>query len=927
MSGDNSSPTRLRRFLTIAVGALLFGTPAASAASEITDLEGLVQHLESNSESVINLSELTTLNVIAPSTDPDRASLAKTVSANFTGSLDGGGIKVQISGSPLFSHLSGAKIENLTVTGEIISPTSSSIGALAGSASSSEFSNVKAENVVIQNASSETGILIGTSSGSVFKDIEVKTSEVAGTANIGGIIGISNHDQLDRISVTGVTIQSSIPNDGVNIGGVIGQAIHSSLNDVKIEKSAAIGFSNIGGIVGAADNSKLDAVQASEISVTASASNSGGITGYAYASEIENVTIKEAVISSPVQTGGISGQNYASQISQAEVKDSRVEGILDDSSHMNGVNIGGVVGLVSEGTTSNVRVADVVISGTNNVGGVAGSAGNNATISNAVAQVEVIGSNRVGGIAGETGSSILNSFSVGQVIGVNERIGGLVGNQTSENSFVENSYFSGNVRGSNEVGGLIGRAEGSVSNSASSANVQGETRVGGLVGAWQTNYSNMSNSHLYASGNVTGSSKVGGLVGSLQQRAESECISWVFYWWFPSCIESVIQEKYISLSDAAVSSSVSGLHEVGALIGAVETGGYSASISIFQHATAASEVYVNDVQISSDSENFVFGSNPSRISLVDVLDPEVRAEHTRKRAKAVKASQSLQFLNSDPEIGGVFVYSNWPDLEADELGLWGQCNSGELPYLKSIAKSDPCSYDLSTDSESTLEKAGVSLLVGVKEIRQGAGSPTNETAMILSKLTLSGVNLTPELLKVSGIQNLTPRLSEYLSTLNNYQGPSTRSAFENLTKKIEAELIEAHFFDPKFQPNAKTFELFGVFGVSERLVPDLLKSLRSLPEDKRNNLNFVIRAMHQELILTLINDPTMAVKISPELLIKAGVVAPESPHAKLVARQIKKVPANQLDSIEKLASVVAAIKQKADQRIEKLRARSIAFAR
>jgi len=90
-------------------------------------------------------------------------------------------------------------------------------------------------------------------------------------------------------------------------------------------------------------------------------------------------------------------------------------------------------------------------------------------------------------------------------------VGGLVGRSDGT---VSNSYSTGSVTGETYVGGLVGRNYyGTVSNSHSTSSVTGEGEyswsAGGLVGA---NYgSTVSNS--YATGNVTGNDYVGGLVG------------------------------------------------------------------------------------------------------------------------------------------------------------------------------------------------------------------------------------------------------------------------------------------------------------------------------------------------------------------------------------------------------------------------------
>jgi hypothetical protein len=75
----------------------------------------------------------------------------------------------------------------------------------------------------------------------------------------------------------------------------------------------------------------------------------------------------------------------------------------------------------------------------------------------------------------------------------------------------EFTYATGDVKGRNHVGGLIGRISGSeetVSNSYARGSVTGDTYAGGLTGSNEGNIINC-----YATGKVTGSASKGGLAG------------------------------------------------------------------------------------------------------------------------------------------------------------------------------------------------------------------------------------------------------------------------------------------------------------------------------------------------------------------------------------------------------------------------------
>jgi hypothetical protein len=126
-----------------------------------------------------------------------------------------------------------------------------------------------------------------------------------------------------------------------------------------------------------------------------------------------------------------------------------------------------------------------------------------------VINVNITGEQNVGGLVGENQGTVSNSYSTGNVTGEIDYVGGLVGENYNGN--ISNSYSTGNVTGNNMVGGLVGENYNgnNISNSYSTGNVSGESYVGGLIGY---NYDGtVSNS--YSTGNVSGEEEVGGLVG------------------------------------------------------------------------------------------------------------------------------------------------------------------------------------------------------------------------------------------------------------------------------------------------------------------------------------------------------------------------------------------------------------------------------
>ena len=172
-----------------------------------------------------------------------------------------------------------------------------------------------------------------------------------------------------------------------------------------------------------------------------------------------------------------------------------------DSNHI------GLFGDTGNGTRiTNISLFNVNIKGDDYVGGLV--AKNEGSIINSYMTGMVEGSRNIGGLVGRhNGGSITNSYAIARIIGQSDYVGGLVGGN-NEGS-ITNSYALGNVTGrSYHVGGLVGDNGGSITNSYATGAVEGNGSVGGLVG---TSRGLIMNS--YAIGAVEGTAEIGGLVG------------------------------------------------------------------------------------------------------------------------------------------------------------------------------------------------------------------------------------------------------------------------------------------------------------------------------------------------------------------------------------------------------------------------------
>lgn len=183
---------------------------------------------------------------------------------------------------------------------------------------------------------------------------------------------------------------------------------------------------------------------------------------------------------------------------------------------MPGADTYGLFRTINGGTFSNVNLTGVSISANvrSNIGAAAGQAVGGATISGVTVAGTIDAAGSVGGLVGYLeDSTVSDSSSTAAVSSASgDAIGGLVGKAL--NSTISESAASGTVSGAIAIGGLVGSLESSsLSASSASGGVAGTNAVGGLVGLSRTDTVVVTNS--YATGDVSASVDVGGgLIGA-----------------------------------------------------------------------------------------------------------------------------------------------------------------------------------------------------------------------------------------------------------------------------------------------------------------------------------------------------------------------------------------------------------------------------
>lgn len=223
-----------------------------------------------------------------------------------------------------------------------------------------------------------------------------------------------------------------------------------------------------------------------------------------YRGLITNILATGSVTGTGEQIGGLVGTLRMGEKGAGILKDSSFAGSVSGKD-----NVGGLVGYTRELEINN-SYATGSVSGRNYIGGLVGTS--DMHVSDSYAVVEVIGTwDYIGGLVGVLwyDVNITDSYAKGKVDG-RDFVGGLVGGYYG--GMIDKSYAEGNVTGKNYLGGLVGEDWNNIitdSYSTGDVKTKGSDYVGGFIGL----HSDSLIKNVWASGNVEGTNYVGGLIG------------------------------------------------------------------------------------------------------------------------------------------------------------------------------------------------------------------------------------------------------------------------------------------------------------------------------------------------------------------------------------------------------------------------------
>jgi hypothetical protein len=350
--------------------------------------------------------------------------------------------------------------------------------------------------IAFDNADDFTGMLDG--QGFTISDLYINQPDYEDI----GLFSELEYATVTNVNFTGAEIV------GYGHAGVIAGSTRGNVtvNEVAIASETSVSTTEsgyVGGLFGYYDDSgaasTITDVDISATLLSADDCNMGGLIGYADA--YSGLTVDQVHttvdITGECSLGGLIGRGEG----DITVTDTQTEGTIDISYEYGG----GLFGEYNQGEdnddvsemTNNSSSIDLTLSGTEseNIGGLFGyldDGSSNLTFNKNFATGDItqleedISAGDIGGLIGEADEVVItNAYATGDVyVPSADAVGGLVG-YLDNSASLDNTYASGDVTGIDEVGGLVGSADGEVSDSFAVGMVSGgesEISVAGLVG-------------------------------------------------------------------------------------------------------------------------------------------------------------------------------------------------------------------------------------------------------------------------------------------------------------------------------------------------------------------------------------------------------------------------------------------------------------
>ncbi len=393
-----------------------------------------------------------------------------------------------------------------------------------------------------------------------------------------------------------------------------------------------------------------------------------GLFGAAEDAGFSNLTLEAVDITGLRYTGGLLGLgSQLDTLANISVSGS-IEAAIATGNNAFAGGVGGQVVFLGDSSQVLTSSATITAAG-NNAGGLFGEFDGNLTDSHASGDVR--GENAVGGIIGSYFPGTPSVYSLnrvsasGDVYATERTAGGLIGEFFDAS--ISNSYATGNVTGIiGEAGGLIGFLDASaITNSYASGNVSGSSEAGGFIGSIDN--SNITNS--YSSGSVSGTSVVGGFIGQSRDATITNNSS------SGSVTGSTFVGGFIGFNDIA---DITNNYSNGSVTGSTNVGGFIG----FNNSTANITNNYSSGRVFGSADSTGVGGFIGYNNSGTITNGYWNTQSSGQ-ANGIGLDDNSQTVTG-LSIGEMADSTNFPGFDFSTSGAWNIDDGFSFPYLKNL---------------------------------------------------------------------------------------------------------------------------------------------------------------------------------------------------------------------------------------------------
>ena len=140
---------------------------------------------------------------------------------------------------------------------------------------------------------------------------------------------------------------------------------------------------------------------------------------------------------------------------------------------------------------------------------------------------------------------------------------------------------------------------------------------------------------------------------------------------------------------------------------------------------------------------------------------------------------------------------------------------------------------------------------------------------------------------------------------------------KEINSLIDALTFDQAFYDVKDRPTVDTYNLYGIPGMTARILSSVNDSILLIPSAKKTDLSVISGIVLKYATVDQISNPLTKKSVTADQLVRIGLISVDNKNKTTILNALKRMPGTQIDTYEKLQSAIsvemALIKARADR--------------